>query len=239
MSPGSRPAAVADAARPLEDAAQRRDRLGRAGEVAVGLLAGQLHELLAVRGDEERDPVRRREHRLDRRQARRRGREALAGPQGAELVDGRDASDGLVRGVGDPHLLEPQRQAGPEAHDDPPRQDLVQGGTGHGQHHGVAGVRIHGAQGQPERALRIVGEGAGDRGAVRDGVPLVVGVVDPDRVEAGVARPPRPIDDVGNVASGRKPQADATCQGAHVSPVSRRRASGRRVSAEPPGASIC
>ena len=47
---------------------------------------------LAIRRDHDRDPVGRREHRLDRRQARRRRRKALAGPQRPDLVDrGRDA----------------------------------------------------------------------------------------------------------------------------------------------------
>ena len=54
--------------------------------------------------------------------------------------------------------------------------------------------------------------------AVGDRVPLEVGVVDPDRFEAGVARPPGPVDHVRDVAPGRDAQSDATCQRSHVAP---------------------
>ena len=121
-------------AQALQDAGQARDRFGGPGEVAVGLLAGQRHELLAVRGDDERDPVGRREHRLDRRQARRRRRQALAGPQRPDLVHRRrHALDGRDRVVRDAHLLEAQRQARAQAHDDPAGQHLVERRAGHRQ----------------------------------------------------------------------------------------------------------
>ncbi len=109
-----------------------------------------------------------------------------------------------------PICFKPQRQPCPDAHDDVLGQDLVQGGPGHGQHDRVARVWVHGADGQAEGARRIVRQGARDGRAVGDGVPLVVGIVDPDRVESGIAGPSRPVDDVGDVTPGRNPQTDAT-----------------------------
>ena len=207
-------------AQAFQDAAQRRDRLAGPGEVAVGLLTGQLHELLAIGGDEERDAVDRREHRLDRRQAGRARGEAFAGPQRAELVDRRtDPGHGLGRGVGDCHLGEPQRKTRPETHDDSLRQQLVERGAGHRQDDGVARVGIDRSEGDAERALLVRGQGAGDRGSVRDGVALEVRVVDPDRVEAGVAGAARPVDHVRDVAPSGQTQANATRQCCHLAPA--------------------
>ena len=210
-------------AQALQDPGQAGDGFGRTGEVAVGLLAGQGHELLAVRGDDDRDAVCRGEHRLDGRQAGRRGRQSLAGPQRPDLIDRvRDALDRRDRVVRDAHLLEPQRQPGTHAHDDPAGEHLVEGGPGHRQHDRVTGERIDGAEGHPEAglalheaSLAVLADGGRDRRAEAHRVALVVGVVDPDRIEAGVAGASAPVDDVFDVAPGGESETDRSSQGAH------------------------
>ncbi len=213
------PGGLGRGTQPRRDAAQRRDRFRRARQVAIGLLTGELDERLAVGRDDDRDPVGRREHRLDGRQPRCHGRQPLPGPQGADLVDrGRDALDGGVRVVGDAHLLEPQRQPGAHAQDEPAGQDLVQRGARHRQDDGVAGERVGGAERDPEAGLVRVpvrGDRLGDRGREADPVTLEVAVVDPHRLQALVARLPRPADDLVDVAAGGKAETDGTGEGAH------------------------
>ena len=85
----------------------------------------------------------------------------------------------------------------------------------------MARVRVDCAEGNAERAIGVRRESARDGRAVRDGVALEVGIVDPDGVEAGVSGASRPVDDVGNVAPGGNAQTDSTCQRSHVSPVLR------------------
>ena len=94
------------------------------------------------------------------RPARRR-RQALAGPQRPDLVDrGRDALDRGVGLVRDAHLLEPQRQPGPEAQDEPAGQDLVERRAGHRQDDRMAGERVGRAERDPEaRLVAVVVEG--------------------------------------------------------------------------------
>ena len=69
----------------------------------------------------DRDPVGRREHRLDRRQARRVA-DGSRSPAHSARIWSIACETPLDRGLGlvrDAHLLEPQRQPGAEAHDDP------------------------------------------------------------------------------------------------------------------------
>jgi hypothetical protein len=167
--------------------------------------------------------MRRREHRLDRWEARGRRGEALARPQRPDLVDGpAQLLDGGRRVVGDAHLLEPERQAGPDAHDDPLGEDLVEGRAGHRQHDRVAGEDVHGAEGHAEA---IVGEHppAGIRrepgshgGGEGDRVALVVRVVDPQRIEARISSSAGPIDDIVEVAAGGEAEADLAGEGGHL-----------------------
>ena len=63
------------------------------------------------------------------------------------------AAVGLVR---DAHLLQAQRQAGPEPHDDPAGEDLVERRAGHREHDGVARERVDRAEGDPEGAVVAV-----------------------------------------------------------------------------------
>ena len=206
-------------AQPLEDAAERGDGFGRASEIPVGLLPGQLDERLAVGGDDDRDPVGRGEHRLDRREARRRRGEALAGPQRADVIDRlRDALDGRVRFVRDAHLLEPQRKPRPEPKHEPPGEDLVERRAGHSQHDGMSRERVGGPERHPEPGLVaavVEGDGLGDRGREGDAVALEVRVVDPDRIEPLVAGLPRPEHHVLDVASRREAETDGTIERAH------------------------
>ena len=184
-------------AEPLEDPAQRRDRLGRPCEIAVGLLPGQLDERLAVGGDHDRDPVGRREHRLDRRQAGRRRRAAARRPTapGSSSIAAETpstAASGLVR---DPHLLEPQRQPGPETQHEPPGQDLVERRAGHRQDDRVASERVGGPERDPEAGLVAVvveRDRLGDRGREADPVAFEVAVVDPDRIRVPGHAPGEP-----------------------------------------------
>src|SRR6185437_10745143 len=64
--------------------------------------------------------------------------------------------------------------------------------------------------------LAVAGERVGHGGHERDGVTLEVAVVDPDRVEAGIARPARPVDDIVRVVAGGQADADRPGEGAHL-----------------------
>ena len=163
--------------------------------------------------------MRRREHRLDRREAGRRRRQALAGPQRADVVHRLGhALDRGVRLVRDAHLLEPQREPRADAQHDPAGQDLVQGGARHGEHHRVAGERVGGAERHAEARLVAVvvrGDRLRDRRREADAVALEVGVVDPDGVEALVARPAGPARHLVDVATGGEAEADGAGEHAH------------------------
>jgi hypothetical protein len=206
------------AAQPADDSLERGNRLGGPGEVAVGLLPGERDELLAVGGDDQRDAVRRREHRLDRRQPFGLRRQALAGPQRADLVHGpAHLLDRLVGVVRNAHLLEPQRETRPHPHDDATRRHLVQGGTAHRQHHGVPGEGVHRAERDAEAVVALVRpELRCDRRDVGDGIALEIGIVDPDGIEARPSRLPAPRDDLVDLAACRQAQPDAPRQSLHV-----------------------
>ncbi len=216
----------------LEDAAQRRDGFGWPRQVAVRLLPGQGHERLAVGGDVERDAMRRREHRLDGWQALGRRRQALAGPQLSDGVHGlADAFDRAIGRVGDAHLLEAQREARAEGHDEPTGRHLVEGGAGHGQHDGMPGERVDRPERHPERVVDTgLPDPAGDGRDEADGVPLEVAVVDPDRVEALALRARRPIDDLVHLAASRQAEPDPSCQRCHRAAPSCSRAAWARRS---------
>ena len=161
--------------------------------------------------------MRRGEHRLDGRQARRGGRQAFARPQEAHLIH--RPADALERGVGrvgQAHLLEAQREARAEAHDDAAGRHLVERRAGHGQHHGVAGVGVDRAerQAEPVAGARLAQSGR-HRAAVADGVTLEVRVVDPQRIQAPLAGLHGPADHVRDLAPGGDPQADAPREPCH------------------------
>jgi hypothetical protein len=132
---------------------------------------------------------------------------------------GVDPFDGFGGRVRDPHLRQPERQASSDRHHDALRKDLVQARAGHGQDGRVACERVEGAKSDAESVGRVGRQGRGDRRTVRDGIPLVWRVVDPDGVEPGVSGPSRPIDRVGDVAACGNSQTDATGQRSHVSPA--------------------
>ena len=205
-------------AQAADDARQRGDRLRGTRKVAVRLLAGQLDELLPIGGDHQRDAVRRREHRLDRRQALDRRREPLARPERPDLVHGSaHALDRRVGRIRDPHLLEAQREPGPEAHHDPAGGHLVQGRAGHRQHHRVPGVRVHRAERDAEAVVALIGPQLGGDGAhVADRVAFEVGVVDPDRVEPGGTCGRAPGDDLADLAASGQAEPDPACNGIHL-----------------------
>ena len=138
----------------------------------------------------------------------------------------RDALDGRGGVVRDAHLLQPQRQAGPEAHDDPAGQHLVERRAGHRQDDRMTGERVHGAERDPESAV-VAGHRAamarGDRRGEADRVALEVGVVDPDRIEPRSRAWRAQADDIVDVASGGESEADRSGERAH-------RADAQRVS---------
>jgi hypothetical protein len=204
---------------PAQDPGQRADRLRRAGQVTIRLTTGQLDELPAVGGDHQRDAVGRSEHRLDWRQPIGRRREPLARPQRAELVHGlADPFDRVPRGIRNPKLLQPEWQSCADAHHDPAGRHLVEGRSGHGQHHRVAGEGIHGTEGNSEAVLRFIGPELGRDGAdVADRVALEVRIVDPDRVQSGAAGRAAPGHHVAHVAARRESEPDAPGDGVHVS----------------------
>ena len=194
---------------------ERRDRLRRTGQVAIRLLAGQPKHRRAVGGDEDRNAMDRREHRLDRRKAVGRRRDAFTRPERPDGVDGAaDTLDALGRRVRNAHLPQPQGEAGPERQDDAFGRHLVDGAHRHGEQHGVARVRVQRTQRDPD-----IGDLGGDGGRVRDGITLEVGIVDPDRLEPPPACPFGPLDDIGHRATCGKTQSHATRQLSHPRPL--------------------
>ncbi len=82
----------------------------------------------------------------------------------------------------------------------------------------MAGERIRGAERDPEATLVLAtvrGDAERDRGREAHPVALEVAVVDPDRIEALVARRERPGDDLLDVAAGGESKTDPARQGAH------------------------
>ena len=145
-----------------------------------------------------------REHRLHRHQAGRGGGDALASPERADGVDGlADALDAALGRVGDAHLGQAQRQPRAHAQHDPVRSHLVERADSHGHQHGVPRKRVERAQAHADiRHLR------GHRRRIAHGVALEIGVVEPDGVQAGLARGARPGHRVLDAAARRQADAD-------------------------------
>ena len=177
--------------------AQPGDRLGRPGDVAVALLAGDDHHRRAVPGDIDRNAVHGREHGLQRRQAGLARGHAFPLPEGSESLDGAHrARRGVVGRVRDPHLAEPERERRAQAEADPAGRHLVEGAHGHRDEHGVTRERVERAEADAQ-----LGDLRRDRARVGDGIALEVAVVEPDRVETGGAGALRPGDAVGDLAT--------------------------------------
>ena len=86
----------------------------------------------------------------------------------------------------------------------------------------MARIRVDGAERDPEARLAldqapvaVAADRGCDHGAEAHGVALEVGVVDPDRIEAGVPRAAAPVDDVFDVAAGGESETDRSSQGTH------------------------
>ena len=83
----------------------------------------------------------------------------------------------------------------------------------------MAGERVHGPERDPEplRAvvLAVPGQRARDHASEAHRVPLEVGVVDPERLEAAVAGGATPAHDVIDVAASRQAEADGAGEGSH------------------------
>src|SRR5439155_1306107 len=197
------------------------DRLRGSREVAIALLARQDHDRRAVAGNVDRNTVHRREHRLQRRQARLARWHPLAPPERVERVD-RLARPCLrvVRRVWNAHLAEPQRERGPEAEADALRRDLVEGADRHRDEHRVTGERVERAEADLDLLdLRR------DRRRVGHGIALEVRIVEPDRLESRGAGALRPRDRVLYVTTSGETQTHPTRERGHLartSPVEKR-----------------